>query len=75
MVTVTRGRKSVRPSQVLVSNGRAQTPCFFDGLDAVLVRNPVLADDDLGVDTRRVDVADDFDDSCRPGRGPPSASV
>ena len=62
MVTVTWDRKSVRParsrSRISVPSRRASSI----GLLAVRVGDAVLADDDLGVDAGRVDVADDLDD-------------
>ena len=48
--------------EVLLANLGAELARFLDGLLAVRVGDAVLADDDFGVDARRVDVADDLDD-------------
>ena len=58
MVTVTSGRKSVRPARSRSRDLAAEPAGFLDRLLAVRVGDAVLADDDLGVDARLVDVAE-----------------
>ena len=53
----------------------AEPSRLLDRLVRVRVRDVVLADDDLRVDTRLVDVAEHFDDAPERDRGWPSASV
>ena len=74
MVTVDL-RPEVGPAgEVLLADLGAEPPRLLDGLVAVLVGDAVLADDDLGVDARRVDVAEHLDDAADAGRGPRSAT-
>ena len=68
MVTV-RQRPEVGPAtEILVANLAAQTLGLRYGLLAVLVGDAILADDDLGVDARLFDAAENFNDAAEGAR-------
>ena len=63
IVTVGTSRKSVRPRMSRSDTVGPEAHRFGDRLGGVRVGNAVLADDDLGVDAGRVDVAEHLGDA------------